>query len=187
MDVLKYLKEKGYKLGTWEYFQVADKAKIRAMTDFIGQELKAEKKRKIRKFFGLKEGLYEKFEEQSDPVADLGVGIISQLKKDCLKARKHASVQGHKIAAYMSHISMVSEENLYLIDHKIANILLERSHMQEFVGDMESGFGIEFTVWHVLLDKDYDGVIVREKNAWAATYWGNLQSALKAYELENLT
>jgi hypothetical protein len=52
---------------------------------------------------------------------------------------------------------------------------------------MESGFGIEFTVWHVWLDEDYDGVIVREKNVFSATYWGNLQTALKAYELENLT
>jgi len=59
MEILKYLKEKGVKIGTWEYFKVADDAKIRAMTDFIGQELKAEKKRKIRKFFGLKESLYE--------------------------------------------------------------------------------------------------------------------------------
>ena len=129
----------------------------------------------------------EKFEEETDPIRDLGIGIINKLKKDSLKVRKHESVQGHKIAAYMSHISMVSEENLYLIDHKIANILLERSYMQEFVGDMESGFGIEFAVWHVWLDEDYDGVIVKEKNAFSVNYWGNLQSALKAYELENLT
>jgi len=187
MDVIKYLKEKGYKLGTWEYFQVADKAKIRAMTDFIGQELKAEKKRKIRKFFGLKEGLYEKFEETSDPVADLGVGIISQLKKDSLKVRKHQSTQGYRIAAYMSHISMVSEENLYLIDHNTAHTLLEKSEQQEFIGDMESGFGIEFSVFNVLIDKEFDGVILKERNAFSATYWGNLKAALKAYELENLT
>jgi hypothetical protein len=75
MNIIKYLKSIGVKLGTWEYFKVADKAKIRAMTDFIGQELKAEKKKRIRRFFGLKESLYEKFEEESDPVKDMGIGM----------------------------------------------------------------------------------------------------------------
>lgn len=76
MPILKYLKEKGVKIAKWEYFKLANEYKVRAMTDFIGQEIKAEKKRKIRKFFRLKESLYEKFEEESDPISDMGIGKI---------------------------------------------------------------------------------------------------------------
>jgi len=82
MDIIKYLKEKGYKLGKSEYLKVAQDGHIRAMTDFLTKEFKDEKRKKIRKFFGLKESLYEKFTEEGDPIKDMNIGRINQIKKD---------------------------------------------------------------------------------------------------------
>ena len=141
---------------------------------------------KIIQNWKLYESVNEKFtDEDSDPISDLGIGIIPKLKKRSLKTLKHKSSQGDKIAAYISHFAMISEEELYDIEPKHAKKLLHHSNTLKQIDIEKTGLGIEFELKEIFIDGESKGIILIEKNMWRNLYWGNLSAAIQAYKLNN--
>jgi len=79
LEILKYLHEHGVKF-TLSLIQCAIDNGAKNVIKYMKETIKENRKKKLKKFFHLKESLYEKFEEESDPVADLGIGI-TKIKK----------------------------------------------------------------------------------------------------------
>jgi ankyrin repeat protein len=73
IEILKYLHEHGVKF-TLALINLAIESKAVNVMKYMKDSIRENRKKKLKKFFHLKENLYERFEEESDPITDMGIG-----------------------------------------------------------------------------------------------------------------
>jgi hypothetical protein len=74
IEILKYLHEHGAKF-TLALIHLAVESKAVNVMKYMQDSIRENRKKKLKKFFHIKESLYERFEEDSDPITDMGIGM----------------------------------------------------------------------------------------------------------------
>lgn len=128
---------------------------------------------------GNRPALEEKFEQDSDPLQDLGIGLIYQIEKYCQKEKE-------KLGVLLEDVIPYSKNNVYLlicVDNKkyeYVKYLLETGkadvHISLSVSGLSKGILMRYAIWN----GDYKMIKLLSK------YGGLISESLTSQELNNL-
>jgi hypothetical protein len=135
----------------------------------------------------VKEHIYEKFIEDSDPIKDLGIGIEEKLKPHSLDKLKGTTPHSTRICIDISELFDLPLSKIYLlgyfinsvtIDSRTYNLLVDKKTklIKELKKEI-SGNGNDLTLYQTPY-----GMIMTEKN-FSINVWGDINAA--AYVLFN--